>query len=54
MMHNNIVLVVLLEYYRIKDMYNHVSERSGLKAPLVSDEVYEIIMKVSLPFGISL
>ncbi|CAN4114220.1 unnamed protein product [Withania somnifera] len=29
----------------IKDMYNHVSERSGLKAPLVSDEVYEIIMK---------
>ncbi|KAG5609091.1 hypothetical protein H5410_020372 [Solanum commersonii] len=29
----------------VKDMYNHVSERSGLKAPLISDEVYEIIMK---------
>ncbi|KAM3359847.1 ribonucleoside-diphosphate reductase large subunit [Capsicum galapagoense] len=29
----------------IKDMYYHISERSGLKAPLVSDEVYEIIMK---------
>ncbi|KAH7658454.1 ribonucleoside-diphosphate reductase subunit M1 protein [Dioscorea alata] len=29
----------------IKDMYNHVNERSGLKAPLVADDVYEIIMK---------
>lgn len=48
------VLVVIMEYHRIKDMYYHVSERSGLKAPLVSDEVYEIIMKVSLPFGIFL
>lgn len=27
-------------------MYNHVNERSGLKAPLVADDVYEIIMKV--------
>lgn len=27
-------------------MYNHVSERSGLKAPLVADDVYDIIMKV--------
>ncbi|XP_051126881.1 ribonucleoside-diphosphate reductase large subunit isoform X2 [Andrographis paniculata] len=31
----------------IKDMYGHVSERSGLKAPLISDEIYEIIMKNS-------
>ncbi|GJV74024.1 ribonucleoside-diphosphate reductase large subunit [Tanacetum coccineum] len=29
----------------IKDMYNHVSERSGQKAPLIADDVYEIIMK---------
>lgn len=29
----------------IRDMYNHVNERSGLKAPLVADDVYEIIMK---------
>ncbi|KAH0969674.1 hypothetical protein GBA52_028466 [Prunus armeniaca] len=29
----------------IKMMYNHVSERSGLKAPLIADDVYEIIMK---------
>ncbi|KAL8473747.1 hypothetical protein ACS0TY_029880 [Phlomoides rotata] len=31
----------------IKDMYIHVSERSGLKAPLIADDVYEIIMKNS-------
>lgn len=31
-------------------MYNHISERSGLKAPLISDEVYVIIMKVSFLF----
>uniref|UniRef100_J3MBN5 Ribonucleoside-diphosphate reductase n=1 Tax=Oryza brachyantha TaxID=4533 RepID=J3MBN5_ORYBR len=30
---------------RIKDMYGHVNERSGLNAPLVADDVYEIIMK---------
>ncbi|KAF5790642.1 putative ribonucleoside-diphosphate reductase [Helianthus annuus] len=29
----------------IKDMYSHVSERSGQKSPLVADDVYEIIMK---------
>ena len=28
-------------------MYNHVSERSGQKAPLIADDVYEIIMNVS-------
>ena len=27
-------------------MYNQYNERSGLKAPLVADDVYEIIMKV--------
>lgn len=27
-------------------MYSHVSERSGLRAPLIADDVYEIIMKV--------
>ncbi|OAY69537.1 Ribonucleoside-diphosphate reductase large subunit, partial [Ananas comosus] len=29
----------------IKDMYNHCNERSGLMAPLIADDVYEIIMK---------
>ncbi|XP_071735448.1 ribonucleoside-diphosphate reductase large subunit-like [Rutidosis leptorrhynchoides] len=29
----------------VKDMYNHVSERSGQKAALIADDVYEIIMK---------
>ncbi|KAH9717901.1 Ribonucleoside-diphosphate reductase [Citrus sinensis] len=29
----------------IKDMYNHYNERSGLKAPLIADDVYDIIMK---------
>ncbi|KAK8938734.1 Ribonucleoside-diphosphate reductase large subunit [Platanthera zijinensis] len=29
----------------IKEMYNHFNERSGQKAPLISDEVYEIIME---------
>ncbi|OAY69606.1 Ribonucleoside-diphosphate reductase large subunit [Ananas comosus] len=28
----------------IKDMYNHCNERSGLMAPLIADDVYEIIM----------
>lgn len=32
----------------IKDMYTHVSERSGRKAPLIADDVYEIIMKNSV------
>ncbi|GJY46911.1 ribonucleotide reductase 1 [Tanacetum coccineum] len=29
----------------IKDMYNHVSERSGKKAALIADDVYDVIMK---------
>ncbi|XP_052877719.1 ribonucleoside-diphosphate reductase large subunit isoform X2 [Gossypium arboreum] len=29
----------------IKIMYNHFNERSGLKAPLIADDVYEIIME---------
>ncbi|KAB1200518.1 Ribonucleoside-diphosphate reductase large subunit [Morella rubra] len=29
----------------IKDMYNHFNEKSGQKAPLIADDVYEIIMK---------
>lgn len=27
-------------------MYNHFNERSGLKAPLIAPDVYEIIMRV--------
>jgi ribonucleoside-diphosphate reductase subunit M1 len=27
-------------------MYMHFNERSGLMAPLVADDIYEIIMKV--------
>ena len=27
-------------------MYYHFNERSGQKAPLIADDVYEIIMKV--------
>lgn len=34
-------------------MYNHFNERSGLKAPLIADDVYEIIMKVLLNSNIS-
>uniref|UniRef100_A0A1D1XNL5 Ribonucleoside-diphosphate reductase n=1 Tax=Anthurium amnicola TaxID=1678845 RepID=A0A1D1XNL5_9ARAE len=29
----------------IKEMYNHINQRSGQMAPLVADDVYEIIMK---------
>jgi ribonucleoside-diphosphate reductase subunit M1 len=29
----------------IKEMYAHVNKRFGLKAPLIADDVYEIIMK---------
>ncbi|KAI3907786.1 hypothetical protein MKW92_048103 [Papaver armeniacum] len=29
----------------IKDMYKHVNDGSGLKAPLIADDVYDIIMK---------
>ena len=32
--------------FRVKIMYSHFNERSGLKAPLIADDVYEIIMKV--------
>lgn len=35
-----------LGIFRVKDMYNHVDERSGLRAPLIADDVYEIIIKV--------
>jgi hypothetical protein len=35
---------------RIKIMYNHFNEKSGLKAPLIADDVYEIIMKVFTQF----
>ncbi|EPS64230.1 ribonucleoside-diphosphate reductase, partial [Genlisea aurea] len=31
----------------IKDMYYHVDQRSGLKASLIADDVYEVIMKNS-------
>ncbi|KAI3740619.1 hypothetical protein L2E82_31088 [Cichorium intybus] len=34
------------ECHMIKDMYPHVSDRSGQKAPLIADDVYEIIMKL--------
>ncbi|GJN00809.1 hypothetical protein PR202_ga18024 [Eleusine coracana subsp. coracana] len=29
----------------IKDMYGHFNERSGLMAPLIAEDIYEIIMK---------
>ncbi|GJN29538.1 hypothetical protein PR202_gb17767 [Eleusine coracana subsp. coracana] len=29
----------------IKDMYGHFNERSGLTAPLIAEDIYEIIMK---------
>lgn len=29
-------------------MYGHFNERSGLTAPLIADDIYEIIMKVRL------
>lgn len=32
--------------FRVRDMYSHVNERSGLASPLIADDVYEIIMKV--------
>lgn len=32
----------------VKDMYYHVNERSGLKSPLIADDVYDIIIKVRL------
>lgn len=33
-------------------MYNHFNERSGQKAPLIADDVYEIIMKVKCMFEV--
>jgi hypothetical protein len=36
---------------RIKDMYMHFNKRSGLMAPLVAEDVYEIIMKVRFWFS---
>lgn len=29
-------------------MYNHFDQRSGLKASMIADDVYEIVMKVHL------
>ncbi|CAL9233392.1 unnamed protein product [Arabidopsis halleri] len=29
----------------IKDMFNHVNDRSGLKSPLIADDVFDIIMQ---------
>jgi hypothetical protein len=36
---------------RINDMYMHFNKRSGLMAPLVTEDVYEIIMKVRFWFS---
>lgn len=33
-------------FCRIKDMFNHVNDRSGLKSPLIADDVFDIIMQV--------
>lgn len=41
-----LLIIVWLIGFRIKDMYGHFNVRSGLKAPLIADDVYEIIMKV--------
>lgn len=46
----NIWCYCLIGNFRIKDMYNHYNERSGLKAPLIADDVYDIIMKVQYDF----
>lgn len=35
-------------WYRIKEMHSHFNERSGLSAPLVADDVFEIILKVTV------
>lgn len=32
----------------IRDMYYHVNEKTGQKAPLIADDVYEIVMKVHM------
>jgi ribonucleoside-diphosphate reductase subunit M1 len=33
-------------FFSVKIMYNHFNHRSGKKAPLIADDVYEIIIKV--------
>lgn len=40
------LLTAICSVNRVKDMYYHVNDRSGLKSPLIADDVYEIIMKV--------
>lgn len=40
----NLVLSTCL--CRVKVLHTHYDERSGLMAPLIADDVYEIIMKV--------
>lgn len=32
--------------FSVKIMHSHFNERSGLKAPLISDDVYKIIIEV--------
>ncbi|MED6224658.1 ribonucleotide-diphosphate reductase subunit rnr1 [Stylosanthes scabra] len=32
----------------VQIMYNHFNERDGLKAPLIANDVYEIIMKANV------
>lgn len=32
----------------VKDMYRHVNARSGLKSPLIDDDVYDLIIKVAI------
>eukprot|EP00850_Spirogloea_muscicola_P011702 SM000073S21478 [mRNA] locus=s73:633552:638247:+ [translate_table: standard] len=40
-----VVVVVVLEHFSIQAMYDHVNEGSGLKAPLIAEDVYQIITK---------
>lgn len=51
-MHFVVMICCLLwlncDCFRIKIMYNHFNDRSGMKAPLIADDVYEIITKVLL------
>jgi len=49
---DDFLIVVLFIYFNcdfffsVKVMYNHFNHRSGKKAPLIADDVYEIIIKV--------
>lgn len=36
----------MLYICRIKIMYNHISPKNGDRAPLIADDVFEIIIKV--------